>query len=750
MTDLKPALAAAIGSLPARVAPIMANIAAGLIAHFDDVLDQAEPSLLSQARGIANEKQKEPFLIAINECRRSRGNIRQQFQQTMAAAIEKLAGPDTSRNAKPNLQSPQFSLVEDDDLQERIAMQTMVSNANASYDYQLDQINSGFGRLLPDARINNQNNPFAPNALGNCIQNAFAAAMIAQPARLALYRLCKDAIFNRLLSVYQNALRDLQQSGVAVQVRHAWVENVEHDSADDAVGLLFGSSKKEPVPARKTTAPIKPVQPAVVTPTSVSELLAKTTAVPVATNTVGGDLSSPQHLLNARLTAKTLANDDLKPWLYDWMRTSDCPTDLRTSVRERLKKYSTSHTVLIITPEADNTLRFVATLFDVIKKYSNPAIAAPLPRWQMLLAALSLDTSYFFDNADQPPLVLLDIALKLSLGLNSGDKRVSQRVLRCLLQAIDECEENPLVFHDLVMALEKLDSKECEAAKAQAAQTLAMLETQTRRFAAFQAIDRFITERFSKLKRQLVFHELMHQEWRLILSEAYLEGGESGEPWKLAVQLFDEIMLSLQSTGSDQDRTHLKKNLPKLAAGIKVLFDKYSIDENAYQSFADALAEIQRKVLQGIDISGLFDSDLLCSGELRAVLENIETECQGRFSDTRQIGADHMELSSMSTAPLLPPERCPAADVAAQLVEQIKIGQWWNFVIDGEMYFCEYRFYFSALDKLVFFDRSGAKLFERSRNDIINDAHNGYATPTQVLGGLQDALKMAIAAFVRA
>jgi hypothetical protein len=193
----------------------------------------------------------------------------------------------------------------------------------------------------------------------------------------------------------------------------------------------------------------------------------------------------------------------------------------------------------------------------------------------------------------------------------------------------------------------------------------------------------------------------------------------------------------------------LKKNLPKLASGIKILFEKYSIDENAYQSFADALAEIQRKVLQGVDISSLFDSDLLCSGELRAVLENIDAERQGRFSDTRQIGADHMELSSMSSAPLLPPEQCPSAEAAAQLVEQIKIGQWWNFVIDGEMFFCEYRFYFSALDKLVFFDRSGAKLFERSRNDIIADVQNGCAMPAQTLGGLQDALRMAIAAFAR-
>jgi len=276
-----------------------------------------------------------------------------------------------------------------------------------------------------------------------------------------------------------------------------------------------------------------------------------------------------------------------------------------------------------------------------------------------------------------------------------------------------------------------------------------MLEIQTKRVAAFQAIDRFITERFSKLKRQLVFHELMHQEWRLILSEAYLEGGESGEPWKLAVQLFDEIMLSLQSTGSDQDRAHLKKNLPKLASGIKILFDKYSIDENAYQSFADALAEIQRKVLQGIDVSGLFDSDLLCSGELRAVLENIEAERHSRFSDTRQIGADHMVLSSMSTAPLIPAERCPTAAEAARQVEKIRAGQWWNFVIDGEIYFCEYRFYFSALDKLVFFDRSGAKLFERSRNDFINDVQNGYAMPAPMLEGIKDALHMAMTAFSR-
>lgn len=751
MTDLQPALAAAIGTLPARAAPILTHAAAGLIERFDDVLDQAEPLLLSHARSLTNEKQKEPLLIAIDECRRARHKIRQQFQQTLAGAIEKLAGTDSSQKTKPNLQSPQFSLVEDDDLQERIAMQTMVSNANASYDYQLDQINSGFGRLLPEARVNNHNNPFAPHSLGNCIQNALGAAMIAQPARLALYRLCKDAVFNRLLAVYQNALRDLQQTGVAVQAKNAWVGDIERDDADDAVGLLFGSSKKETTTARKPAPAAKPEESAPAPPKSVSELLSKTRAAPVAVNTaVGGDLSSPQHLLNARLTAKTLGNDDIKPWLYDWMRAEDCPTDLRTAVRERLKKYSTSHTVLIVTPEADNTLRFVAMLFDILAKHANPAITAPLPRWQMLLAALSLDTPYFFDSLDQPPLTLLDTAIKLSRGLNSNDKRITQRVLRCLLQTVDECDENPLVFHDLLMTLEKLEAKETETAKAQSTQTLAMLETQTKRFAAFQAIDRFITERFSKLKRQLVFHELMHQEWRLILSEAYLEGGENGEPWKLAVQLFDEIMLSLQSTGSDQDRAHLKKNLPKLASGIKILFEKYSIDENAYQSFADALAEIQRKVLQGVDISSLFDSDLLCSGELRAVLENIDAERQGRFSDTRQIGADHMELSSMSSAPLLPPEQCPSAEAAAQLVEQIKIGQWWNFVIDGEMFFCQYRFYFSALDKLVFFDRGGAKLFERSRNDIIADVQNGYAMPAQTLGGLQDALHMTITAFARA
>jgi len=153
-----------------------------------------------------------------------------------------------------------------------------------------------------------------------------------------------------------------------------------------------------------------------------------------------------------------------------------------------------------------------------LAKFCNPVIVAPLSRWQMLLAALSLDAPEFFDNTDQPPLMLLDTALSLSRGLNNNDKRITQRVLRCLLQTVDECEQNPLVFHDLLMTLEKLEAKESEATTAQAAQTVAMLEIQTKRFAAFQAIDRFITERFSKLKRQLVFHELMHQEWRLILS----------------------------------------------------------------------------------------------------------------------------------------------------------------------------------------------------------------------------------------
>jgi len=748
MPSLMPPVHTAIGMLPARAVEPFSNAANGLVERFEDTLAQAEPLLLAQARGLTNEKQKELFLIAIDECRRFRDKIRNHFQQSIADRIkrlsEKSAPPGGPKN--PDLLGTQFSLVEDDDLQERITLQTIVSNANASYDFQLDQVNSGLGRLLTETRITNQNNPFAPQAIGDYIHAAFTSVMIAQPARIAIYRLCKDAIFNRLLAVYQNLLRDLQQSGVTVQMRAAWTSDLGGDHTD-TTDFLFGQQKKKERAPEPTTPAPRATPPAVIL--SVSELLKKAqqTAAPT---TVGGDLSSPQHLLSARLNAKTIANDDLKPWLQEWMREQDCPTDMRTAIRDRLKKYSTNHTVLIITAQADNTLRFVAVLFNQLREHTNPTIATALTRWQMLIACLCLDDENFLDNTDQPPLILLDLALQLTRGANSSDKRITQRVLRCMLQSIDEYEENPLVFLDLVSTLEKLAQKELEATREQLEKTLSMLQLQTSRFAAFQAIDRFITERFSKLQRHLVFHELMHQEWRLILSEAYLDGGENGEPWILAVKLFDGIMLSLQSRGAEEDRTQLKKNLPKLAAGIKMLFEKYSIDENAYQSFADALAEIQRKVLQGIDVASLLDSDLLCTEEIRTILEHIDTERGSRYLEMQAIGADHITNAAMSVSPLIAADDCPSPAEAAKLLDDIKIMQWWIFIIDGEHCFCEYRYYFAALDKLVFIDRAGKKLFERARRDIINDMHTGYAAPTTLITGIDDAITRAIAAFAAA
>lgn len=197
-----------LGDLLKRVRGIALKRIAGLVGVLFENIDDALFDLAEKAENNAAQTQ---FFDGMREVRKKRHLVERRFQEQVTRTFNEFA-EGRARVARPDV-TPQagagLSLVDDQELEQSLAVSGMVAKANSRWSRALFQINQRLSVLTGGGSVDDAINPIGPAALGDAFREATREFDLGLHVRLIVYKLFDRYVMSGLDGLYEEVNAEL-------------------------------------------------------------------------------------------------------------------------------------------------------------------------------------------------------------------------------------------------------------------------------------------------------------------------------------------------------------------------------------------------------------------------------------------------------------------------------------------------------------------------------------------------------------
>ena len=554
------------------------------------VLDRVEDELFTLAEKAQDRETQNHCLDARVQAREHRPHIEAAFRQQFLAFFNgKVRGESgAARDESP----PQaLALLDDEELEQAIAVQAMASRLKAACEGELAALSQRFGFLLEKPDLADEGNPVSPEAVSSALKMACDQIESGWKVRHTLLRALETQVTNELGGVYH----DLNALFVSRQI----------------LPEIRPSIRRNPnSPARPGQAADAAATPAAATGADVYAALAQLlNAAPAqGVSTAGPAPTSP----GGTAPAISPATRGFVHSLTGMQQPGPVATmgDLANVIREIR---SSPQTAGLGGVDA-MTIDLVAMLFDfVFEDRQIPAsVKAVLGRLQIPTLKVALLDRAFFSSRAHPARLLLDRLARAAIGMDEASGRGAATLAKLeevVGRVLGEFDDNIGLFATLAAEMETFLGELDLAEEAIAQRTASVVEQRERleiaRVLAEDEIDRRLAARTwvpSPVR------ELLENVWARTLASAHVEHGEGSAPWNAMLALVDELLWSAEPKIRPEDRRRLVAGIPALVRGLQDGMKRAGLDEarrEAYLgSLVDCHADAVKAGLKGTMLSG--------------------------------------------------------------------------------------------------------------------------------------------------
>ena len=177
--------------VPAQVVRIRDTVVAGLGDLLQGAFDAVDDSLFELANNARSNNEQNRYFEAMREIRIKRKGVERHFQNAVAQLF---ANPPQSGSVAADeslasqTSSDSLSLVGDDDLEEQVALNAMITKSKVHFQGPLLQLQTRFSVVYPGASDEAPVNPMAPEHLCSAFVEAIQALEIQIRERLILLK----------------------------------------------------------------------------------------------------------------------------------------------------------------------------------------------------------------------------------------------------------------------------------------------------------------------------------------------------------------------------------------------------------------------------------------------------------------------------------------------------------------------------------------------------------------------------------
>jgi hypothetical protein len=596
-----------------------------------------DDSLFDMADKAESNQQQTLYFDAMREVRLQKDAMQKAYFDTLTVSFQhSLSQPQSRSNSASSLDKA--GLMEDEQLEESLAITNMVSSAETRSKEALFGLTARLDFLIEDIEITKDNNPLRPEILFEAFVPAVKLMDADIKVRLVVYKLFDKFVAQKIAPLYDSINADLVAAGVLPRIKSTVRKSADEPSTPYAAGgVATGEMAPEAggIPGMPVIDPNHPEGMF----NSLQQLLSMSRTVPVAggtatngatapgmatgvtatggvtngvTNSVAGgptgiagaENTAGSEMTGSNATLVTYAPQQVLTALSQIQATGDAvlPTSQQNEPSANLIK-STVIAAIADTKTGDgkeigqadtDAIDIVSMLFDFI--LDDPSLPdnlkAQIARLQIPLLKVAILDKDFFAKKAHPARQLLNELAYAGSGLEEMDPEedaVFQMVSYVVDSILAEFEENTEIFSTLHSEFVEFIEKEHESNKLAGE----MLEN------AKELVAGEIQRRITDNRVPPLVSIILIDAWKDVLTHLYLRDGDQGTAWNTALQVADDLIWSVQPKLAVSERQRLIKIIPRVLNGLRDGLTLIQFDHEATEQLFSGLEALHLASLRG-------------------------------------------------------------------------------------------------------------------------------------------------------
>ncbi|QBQ55019.1 DUF1631 domain-containing protein [Nitrosococcus wardiae] len=713
----------------------------------DETFGAIDDTFFKRAEKAANNSEQTTYLDDMRLVRMERTVIERAFLNDISGRFNKLLEqPYYAAPTKPSEPPPTahdgLSLVEDSQLEETLALSSMVARARTRFSLPLSQLETRLAFLIGLTKIDYQSNPVDPEIIANAFDKAARDLELSVENKLIIYKLFDKHLMSYVGELYEKLNHLLIDANVLAEFGQTpW--------------LHHRNQRAEPV---DNAQPVNPSQDPVVT-SSMSSATGSADLFQLMQQLLNASapFEGMQHATSPALEESPHESEPV--WsaekLVNVLSTIQSSAQKKAGVT--LEKFSYLEKDILkqkligifqqsspegklanISRSEDNVIDIIGMLFDFILDDQGipDTIKALIGRLQIPMLKVGILDKTFFSKKQHPARMLLNDLARAGTGWNEDDPLTQQELYtqmqHIVNRILNEFDDDISIFIELQKEFSTFLSTEQTQVKIIEERTRQAEEGKYRVAEARAQIQKVIETRAQINTLPEAMTTLLHQVWSKIPLLIYLREGPTSHDWQQTIATLDKLTWTLVPKHTEEERKKLLTTIPGLLQELRQGFKQVQCNPMDTLRFF--------KTLETCHINCIRASSKHSSQNTRnqaAAVEKFEQPCSGTshskptpffenqskpHSNQMSQETDHVSSSSPTGTP-----SSAEKDQYLQELESAPLGSWFLFTnAEGQKHRAKLSIRIAGGGNYVFVNRAGIKVLERSPSALVEGIRQGH------------------------
>ncbi|NEV63898.1 DUF1631 domain-containing protein [Thiorhodococcus minor] len=680
-----------------------------LSAVFTREVGRANDEFLAMADRATSLEQQQICFAATQVLSNRAPQLLQQFQASVAREFESvLKGADGARAQGMQLPA-ELSLVEDEDLEQDLAITKLTTRAAFNCSQQLVALDRRIAALLKVQRVTQDDNPLHPGLVYKAVLQALTSMDLVPSVALALLHSFERHTGGELPAIYADINRYLAETGILPNISLKTPQEQQGQQGGGAMGGGYAAAGFAPQAQPSGGMPGYGAAGSGGMPAQgggqdiFSQLLSAIQSMHGGQGAQGG-MAAPgaggwmpgggMAAGSGGAGAQSFSSSQLVEALGNLQRGPVDPGQMPGLGSVQIDPFAgNALQQLRATPMASwshpmdaMTMDIVSMLFDAM--FNDPdlpaSVRAEIAKLQIPVLKVALLDKQFFSDRGHPARRLLDAIAHAGIGRGDKDEPRLLGTIRSVVETILKGFDSDVkVFESQLGVLDGFLQAEEAAAKSKADNMADELEARERKEMAAGRVATEVDLRLNRRNLPPLLADFITRHWRLVLVEAFVRAGESGGAWKETQRLMDELIWSVEPKSGSQNRDRLVVMLPAMLKGLREGLGRVGL-QGAWDGFFSELIQLHVAALHKDAPPQLYPQGPRSTTTEPASQPVSPTQpVSASVADPLSSLDDESAEESEDLSALLPePPSQPAAtpeDEYMSLVQKLEVGAWVEF-----------------------------------------------------------------------
>jgi len=701
------------GPLPTEIVRIRDTVVAGLGDLLQGAFDAVDDSLFELANNARSNNEQNRYFEAMREIRIKRKGVEKHFQNVVGQLFShppQGGTPVAEDTSSASASADTLALVGDDDLEEQVALNAMITKSKVHFQGPLLQLQARFSEIYPNVNKEVPVNPMAPEHLCSAFVEAIQALEIQIRERLILLKQFDRYVVSNLGMLLDEANRILVQAGVIPNFRYHGKAGTQHDKSGKSRAVTGepGSENSDAVAASAGSqghhegAMFEQIRQMLASRrTSTGRILSSSD--PDAHVIGGAELIS-------LLSALPQQTDDVKN-RNNLSEGRPAMVDLQSVVEHLLSQTGTTADGKkpALNEMDEDLINLVSMLFEFILDDYN--LSAPvqvlISRLQIPILKVVIKDKTFFSKATHPARRLLNSLARAGIGWSDSNEKARDKLYdqihSIVARILNDFDGDISLFETLGEEFEQFLARETRKSSLVEQRTRESERGRIKSQKAQETVDQLLQSKLARYKLQEPVRNILLNGWSRVMFLAYLRD-DIEHRWVQTVRVVDDLIWCLHPHQEDEERDQWVRVVPGLLKSLRSGLEEVSYNSSKLD---EMMVNLKHELTEAFRANALME----------AMGDSPEPEQEEALTAPQTAIERQQEL-----------ENAAIADYVAQ-IDQIEIGNWVEFsLVNGASFRCKLSAIIEEAECFVFVNRMGLKVIEKTRSELAHELRRGRLT----------------------